>query len=114
MTASLAPFAHPSYALTCWVDEVNIYIEIPSTAGNPYVQKFPLIESGLSKALHFLKLRYEIAPIAEKNYTREPEEPGYVCKSTGASVVYRKQKTKVQTDEQRAAALAVLRKLGVV
>jgi hypothetical protein len=95
------------------VDDVNIYIEIPSTEGKtPYIQRFPIVEGGLSHALNFLRQRYELVPMAEKNYTGV--EPGYVCKSTGASVVYRKQKKVVQTEVQRAVALNVLRKLGVV
>ena len=109
-----APSAKPSWALTCWIDDTNIYIEIPSTEGNPYIQKFPITEGALSKALNFLRVRYEVAPTAEKNYTKIPAPEGYIAKSMGASVVYRKQSKVVQTDVERATALNVLRKLGLV
>jgi hypothetical protein len=114
MSASQAPTAKPSWAVTAWVDDRYIYIEIPSTKGNPYVQKYPITEGALSKALNFLRTRYELVPSAEKNYTKVPVEPGYVCQSVGASAVYRKQNKIVQTDEQRAIALNLLRKLGMV
>ena len=106
--------AAPSWKVTAWTDDNYIFIEIPSTTGNPYVQKYPINKGGLSKALNFLRVRYEVVPMAEKNYTKAPLEPGYVCQPLGASVVYRRQKTVVQTDEQRAVALNVLRKLGLV
>ena len=99
---TLAPFAHPPHALLCWIDDVNIYIEIPSTVGNPYVQKFPIVEGGLSKALNFLRVRYECLPTSEKNQFKPPE------------VKYRGQNKIVQTNEQRAETLALLRKLGLV
>jgi hypothetical protein len=115
MTDHRLSTAKPSHALTMWVDDTAIYVEIPATNGGyPYIQHFPLHEAGLSKALNFLRTRYESAPTAEKNYTRAPVEPGYVCESAGASVVYRRQKGVKQTDVERAQAVAVLRKLGIV
>jgi hypothetical protein len=113
MNATRLPTARPSWALTMWTDDNYIYAEIPSTEGNPYIAKFPIVEGGLSKALNFLRQRYELAPTAEKDYTKAPVVPGYVCESAGAPV-YRKQAKKVQTDNERATALNVLRKLGMV
>jgi hypothetical protein len=108
------PTAHPSWAIITWIDDNHIYAEIPSSMGNPYITKFPITEGGLSQALNFLRKRYELAPSAEKDYTKPPVEPGYVCQSAGASVVYRRQNKVVQTDTERATALNVLRKLGLV
>jgi hypothetical protein len=115
MSASLSPTARPSWALTCWATDEGIFIEVPFTNGGPsYVQRFLHSEAGLSQALNFLRTRYELVPMAEKDYTKVPVKSGYVCESAGASVMYRRQNKVIQTDEQRAAALNVLRKLGVV
>lgn len=112
--ATLCRTGAPSWKVIAWVDDSHIYIEIPSTEGNPYIQKYLLSEGALSKALNFLRTRYELVPSAEKNYTRDPADPGYVCESGGAGVKYRRQTKVVQTDAERALALNVLRKMGIV
>ena len=95
--------AAPPHALLCWLDDRYVYIEIPSKTGSPYVDKFPLCEAGLSKALNLLRIRYEELPSSMKNYTVPPIEP-----------TLRNGKTPVQTTAQRDAALAVLRKLNLL
>ena len=95
--------AAPPHALLCWLDDRYVYIEIPSKTGSPYVDKFPLCEAGLSKALNLLRIRYEELPSSMKNYTVPPIEP-----------TLRNGKAPIQTTAQRDAALAVLRKLNLL
>lgn len=102
MNARLAPTGRPTWAIIAWIDDNHIYAEIPSSMGRPYITKFPITEGGLSQALNFLRTRYEVVPTEERNYTKAPE------------VKYRGQKAKVQTDEQRAMALKVLRDKGIL
>lgn len=105
MTASLAPTAKPVHAVTIWTDDRSIYIEVPTVAalGIPYVTNFPLNEGGLTKALNFLRARYEELPSRAKNYTAPPPP-----------ITLKNGKPPVQTEAQRDAALSVLRKLGIV
>jgi hypothetical protein len=102
MTATLA--AIPTHALLCWVDDRNVYISIPTKSGLPFIERFPLHEAGLSKALNYLRIRYDELPSHEKNYTVPPVPV----------TVGRGGKPPVQTEAQRDAALALLRKMGVV
>lgn len=105
MSAKLAPSAKPSHAVVIWTDDRSIYIEVPTIAalGVPYVTTFPLHEGGLSKALNFLRTRYEELPRHQKNYT-----------APAAPVTLRNGKPPIQTEAQRDQALVVLRKLGLV
>lgn len=94
----------PSHAILCWVDDRSVYAAIPaSDKGLPYIISYPLNESGLSKALNLLRIRYEELPSPMKNYTQAGREP-----------TTRNGKPPVQTSAQRDAALAVLRKMGLV
>lgn len=101
--ATYAPSAAPYHALLCWLDDRYVYIEIPSKTGAPYVDKYPLCEAGLSKALNLLRLRYEELPSSMKNYVAPPIEPSL-----------KNGKPPIQTQAQRDQALAVLRKMGLV
>ena len=53
MTASRAKSAAPPYAVLCWADEMNIYMQLPSVNG-PYVARFARSEGGLSAGLHHM------------------------------------------------------------
>ena len=99
MTATLATPAAPPWALTCWVDNRHIFVELPTKGSQPYVMKFPLSEGGLTKALNILRDR-----------GTEAKAPVYVEPSFRAS---NKQGT-VGSASQREAARNVLRKLGLV
>jgi hypothetical protein len=103
MSATFAKSAAPSWKVTAWCDDRYVYIEIPSKMAHPFVEKFPLHEGGLSKALNFLRVRYEEVPSPQRNYTAPPIIPSTV-----------NGKPPVQNEEQRATALNVLRKLGIV
>lgn len=101
MSAEALSTARPTHAVIMWSDDRNIYVELPTTLGVPYVTKYPLNEGGLTKALNILKTRYEEAPSHEKNYV--------------APVAFTNNgKPPVQTSEQRAVAHNVLRKLGLL
>jgi hypothetical protein len=69
----------------------------------PLIQSYPCNDGGLSKALNFLRVRYEALPSYERNYTK-----------TSAPISSKNGKPPIQTDDQRAAALAVLRKMGLI
>lgn len=101
MTATLDRQPIPPHAITVWCDDVHIYACIP---GNPpHICAFPLSEAGMSKAANLLRTRHELVPLPLRNYTKPP-----------AHVSYNRGKPPVQTAEQRAEALAVLRKMGIV
>lgn len=103
MSATHAPSAAPPHALLCWLDDRYVYVEIPSKTGSPFVDKFPLCEAGLSKALNLLRLRYDELSSSMKNYTVPTAEPSL-----------KNGKPPIQTSAQRDAALAILRKMGLV
>lgn len=103
MSATSLSSAAPPHALLCWLDDRYVYVEIPSSTGSPFVDKFPLCEAGLSKALNLLRLRYDELPSSMKNYTMPSIEPSM-----------KNGKPPIQTGKQRDQALAVLRKMGLV
>lgn len=55
MTARFAHSAHPAWAVTCWVDDNHVYVELPVKDSAPYITKHSLTEAGLSKALGQLR-----------------------------------------------------------
>jgi hypothetical protein len=103
VSATFAPSGAPVHALLCWLDDRYVYVEIPSKTGSPYIDKFPLCEAGLSKALNLLRIRYDELPSSMKNYVVPPIEPSM-----------KNGKAPIQTSKQRDQALAVLRKMGMV
>lgn len=91
--------AKPGYAVTAWLDDRNVYIELPSKGQMPpYVLSFDLSEGGLSKALHLMRQGYLAArqPKPEFRKTRGPRE-----------------RYSPYNDDQRAAAAAALKKVGI-
>lgn len=58
MSAIAAKSARPAWAVTCWVDDYNVYTEIACSSGPPFIQSYPLTEGGLSKALAFMRNAY--------------------------------------------------------
>lgn len=51
-------FPKPRWALTLWVAEGSILVEMPTAYDEPYYLKYPLTEGGLSKALNLLKFQH--------------------------------------------------------
>lgn len=58
MSGSTAPYFRPKWAVIAWVDDTNVYVEIPSKEGPPYIHKESLSENGLYRALNLMKKAY--------------------------------------------------------
>ena len=102
----------PAWAVTCWADEVNVYVAMPMTkGGTPYITRFPLCEGGLSAAMAILRKRQkEIltpTPSAPANYCHPPRQPQVKLSKA-------EEKLRAETTEaQRENARKVLAKLGL-
>ena len=95
---SLASEYIPPEAVLAWCNDTHIFIAIPASKPNvpPLIQSYAKTEGGLTKALTILH--------------KEARLPaGTRQKLTGARTVLRDPKV---SDAQRAAARAVLRKMG--
>lgn len=104
----------PPYAVTMWTNDREIFVAMPMTAGGqPFIISFPLNEGGLTKALEILRKRPKevILPTLDQpaNYTKPPDQP--MVKPMGK---VREKLHAETTPEQREAAQALLRKLGLV
>ncbi len=91
--------AAPPYAIKCWMDDNNVYAEIPSI-NSPCVLKFPIQEGGLAKCLAILGARHSVEGHGEPYIHR----PALNKKLMAAGV----------TMKDMANAEAVLRKAGVL
>lgn len=97
----------PPHAVLCWVDDVNVYVELPGSP--PYIQAYPLTDAGLSKALNVLKNRRREAPARYADHPFKLPEPGHVTRATKPS------KPQAEyTAEQREAARAALKRVGLL
>lgn len=99
MTATVAPSAAPDYAVKVWMDDSNIYAELPSL-NQPCVMAFPISEGGLSKCLATLGAK-RIAECAGQQYLRPP----MIAKKLMADGI---------TQRELDAAAVVLRELGII
>ena len=103
----------PAYAVTMWTNDVEIFVALPmAKGGKPYIMSFALNEGGLTKALEVLRKRPKevILPTLDQpaNYTKPPVQP-QVKLSKASERLHAE-----TTPEQRDAAQALLRKLGLV
>lgn len=103
----------PPYAVTMWTNDREIFVAMPmTTGGTPFIISFPLNEGGLTKALEVLRKRPKevVLPTAAQpaNYTKPPVQP-QVRVSKAQERLYAE-----TSPEQREAAQALLRKLGLV
>ena len=106
MTKAASSF-HPPWAVVAWVDGNNIFIEIPSKDGSaPYIWKESLTENGLGRALFLMR---------DARQKAKPAEIGSFnfLAIEGAKAIKRSRKDSPFTEEQRQAASAVLKKLGI-
>lgn len=101
---TLAPSAAPPNAHLCWVDDVNVYIEIKSKSA-PYIAKFALSEGGLSKALNMLRESHKAFKVNGGTY--KIPEPDVT------KIVRGKAQPKVSED-QRESARNVLKKMKII
>lgn len=103
----------PPYAITCWTNDKEIFVALPmTTGGTPYIMSFALSEGGLTAALAILRQRRKevITPsaAAPANYTKPTTQPQVRVSKA------REQLHAETTPEQREAAQALLRKLGMI
>lgn len=99
---TFAPSARPPWAVVAWADERAVYIELPVTNGPAYIQKFPLTEGGLAKALKVMidaHFRFKV-PGTTRTFTMD-EHP---------RITRAKPKYEV-TDAQRAKALEFVKRM---
>lgn len=104
----------PPYAITMWTNDIEIFVALPMRdGGTPYIMSFALNEGGLTKALELLRQRPKevIKPTLDQpaNYTKPPMQPQ--VRPMGK---VREKLHSETTPEQRDAAQALLRKLGLV
>lgn len=91
----------PSWAVTCWCDDAHVYVMIPATNAPPLIQKYPLTEGGLSKAINILRVQ------------RQALGHGRVHKPSSPPVK-RDSDLKPLTDRDRGKVLAAMKKAGIV
>ena len=101
MSATPALEARPPWAVTAWVDDVAIYIELPTVNGSPYVHKFAHTEGGLSKALNFMRQQHK---------SHQPQGGYYIVPDFP---ITRKGPEVKATERARESARAVLKRLGL-
>lgn len=93
----------PPHAITCWVDDSYVYTTVPCKSGPPLIQRYPLTEGGLSKALNFLRVQ----PRQKLGSTRpQPFVSPTIRRELGAKDRF--------TDSQREKTRMVLRKMGII
>lgn len=96
------PSAAPPWAVTIWADDNAVYVELPTSPGNPpYVTRYPFTEAGLSKALWIMRKAYTSATAGRTqpaNYTTHP----FLTSAPATN------------DAVRIAAREVMRKLGML
>lgn len=100
---SAAHTYRPPYAVTCWVDDTHVCIEIPSKDRTqpPYIQQWPLTESGLGRALAIMKQGYKAYKDSGRVFTPTSRQPTRLTRPR-------------TTQEMQERARAVLRKAGIV
>lgn len=103
MTTAL-PTGKPPYAVTMWADDHSVYVELPSARQGepPYILRYAKSEAGLSKALWLMHDAYEKSkPLKPIDFTKDPR-----VKLAKGTTGY--------TDDQREAARAVMRRMGII
>ena len=102
----------PKHAITMWLTDHDIIAMLPMTAGGtPYLMRLPLSEGGLMQALELLhkRKREVLTPTTDQpaNYT-PPKHPPQVKLNKSQEKLHSE-----TTPEQRAAALALIERLGL-
>lgn len=97
----VAKSGRPPWAITCWVDDFAVFTEVPCKSGPPLIQKYSLSESGLSRALAFLRAMHLEA------------RPNGGTYKIGVQANITKPGPKV-SEETREKARAVLKRAGII
>lgn len=102
----------PPYAVTMWSNDREIFVALPmKSGGTPYIMSFPLNEGGLSQALNILRKKEEAPkPTLDQpaNYTKPNAQPQVKLGKRREALLAE------TTQDQRDAAQALLRKLGMI
>lgn len=105
MSATALKSGRPPWAVTAWVDDVNVYVELPTKEGPPYIASYPQTENGLGKALNVMREMHSaaksIAGGKGGTYVFKPDHP--MVKRKGPQV----------TEAERSAVAALLKKAGI-
>lgn len=102
----------PPHAITMWLSDNDIIAALPMTKGGiPYLMKLPLNEGGLMQALELLRKRKHevLTPTEAAASFGPPKHQPQVRLSKAQEKLHAE-----TTPEQRAAAQALLIKLGLV
>lgn len=97
MSAEFLPSARPIWAVCAWVDENNVFVEIPVLNQAPFIAKYRNDPTGLGQALRDMR-EYHRVKEAPLIYTTPPR----IASSPSP-----------YTEPTRAKAQAILRKLGI-
>lgn len=99
MTTAATSF-RPAWALCVWVDNNNLFTELPAISGPPLIQKYPLTSTGLSSA---------IAMMREIHRAMQPA--GGTYKALAEPRITRPKP--IGTSAQREKAAGILKKMGL-
>ena len=91
----------PAWAVTCWCDDQFVYVALPVKNAAPLIQKFPLTEGGMTKAINILRVQ------------RQTLSKGRVHKVSSPPIT-RYGPLKPLADKDRAKVLAAMRKAGIL
>lgn len=96
------PSGRPAWAVTMWMDDSAVYMELPCKDGPPYITRYELCEGGLSKALGMMRDIYRAsAPTGGSyNLTKHP--------------ILVKNEKALGDEATRAKTRAVLKRLGMI
>lgn len=100
----------PHHAVIMWSDDNWIYVALPVKDDIPYITKFAFTEGGLSKALYVLRNARK-KELPSKVSLKDNVAPGHIARITHPKLKKPAPKT---TQEQRASAKEVLKKLGML
>jgi hypothetical protein len=99
-TDTYAPTARPHYAVSAWLDDHNVFVEIPVRDQPPFIAKYRNDPEGFAQALRAMR-EYHRAQEAPPKYT-PPARPSTTLPPSA------------YPDTTRAKAHAILTKLGLL
>lgn len=106
MSAEYLSTGRPPWAVTAWVDDSYVYIELPCKDGPPYIEKHAFSESGLSKALGMMRDLYR---------KQRPKGGTYSLSRHPKLIAMDKSKGLPQaSDSQRTIVRNILKKRGII
>lgn len=91
----------PAWAVTCWCDDSFVYVALPVKNAAPYIQKFPLTEGGMTKAINILRVQRQ-----HLSHGRPHKLSSTPIKRYGS--------LRPLSDTNRAKVLAAMKKAGII